>query len=255
MPWKLLFLTTIIALLSGCATQSAVDTPDATSIGARRLSPSDLEQLPRSPTRIYAGDTLRIVRDGQDVAALDIRNLVEDSQTQQYTVRSDGTLSYRYVGRIQAAGQTPDELASLMRSKLEPIYRDPGVTINIVASPSSKVVIGGAVAAPAAFDINSVATLEQALFAAGGLLNSADNRSIALLRLDARERYQAYFIDLHDLLTPTEPGRSTVALQRGDIVFVPKSTAGKAADFVDLYINQLLPFTRSIGASYSKNVN
>jgi len=47
----------------------------------------------------------------------------------------------------------------------------------------------------------------------------------------------------------------SIAFQRGDIVFVPKSTAGGVADGTDLYFNQLLPFTRSLGVGLSRTVN
>ena len=42
-------------------------------------------------------------------------------------------------------------------------------------------------------------------------------------------------------------GRQAVALQRGDVVFVPKSGVGNRIEGVDLYLNQLIPFVKSIG--------
>ena len=36
-------------------------------------------------------------------------------------------------------------------------------------------------------------------------------------------------------------------LQRGDVVFVPKSSVGNGIEWVDLYLNQLIPFSKSIG--------
>jgi protein involved in polysaccharide export with SLBB domain len=216
----------------------------------RYLSGEDIARMAKQPTRIHPGDTLRIVRDAQD-ASLDLRNLVEDSQTQLYTVRPDGSFSYRFAGRIEAAGKTPDELAADIKLKLEPHYRQPGVTVNIATSPSSKVVIGGAVRAPGAIDMSAVATLQQGLFAVGGMLPAADPTHIALLRLDEAQRYQLYFVDLSKLLEQVPGGATTVAFQRGDILFVPKSAAGNAGDGVDVYINQLLPFSRSVGVGYS----
>lgn len=224
--------------------------PRSSVTEAHRLNGDELAKLAKAPTRIYPGDTLRIVRDAQD-AALDLRNLVEDSQTQLYVVRPDGTFSYRFAGRVEAAGKTPDELAQAMRDKLSAVYREPGVTINIVSSPSSKVVVGGAVRTPGAVDMSAVATLQQGLFAAGGMLPAADASHIALLRLDDQQRYRLYFLDLSRMLDPSAPSATTVAFQRGDILFVPKSTAGNMGDGVEVYINQLLPFTRSLGVSYS----
>jgi protein involved in polysaccharide export with SLBB domain len=216
----------------------------------RYLTADDIARMAQEPTRIQAGDTLRIVRDAQD-AALDLRNLVEDSQSQLYVVRPDGSFSFKHAGRLDAAGKTPDALAAEITQKLSVQYRQPGVTVNIVSSPSSKVVIGGAVRAPGAIDMTAVATLEQGLFAVGGLLPSADPSHVALLRLDDAQRYQLYFVDLSQLLTPVAGGSATLALRRGDILFVPKSAAGNVGDGVEVYINQILPFSRSLGVGYS----
>jgi len=57
------------------------------------------------------------------------------------------------------------------------------------------------------------------------------------------------------VLQPDAAGRAAIALQRGDIVFVPKSNAGASADGVELYFNQLLPFTKAIGINATANVN
>lgn len=236
--------------LAACTPMGNLTPSSDPSLGARRLTAEDIARMASQPTRIYPGDTLRIVRDSQDAVSLDLRNLVEDSQAQIYAVRSDGSFSYRYAGRVEAAGKTPDEVAQLMRSRLEAYYREPGVTVNIVASPSSKVVIGGAVRAPGPLDMSAVATLEQGLFAAGGLMPSADPTHVALLRLDEQSRYQLYFLDFSRLLHPIEGGTPTLAFQRGDVLFVPKSAAGNAGDGIEVYINQLLPFARSLGVSY-----
>jgi protein involved in polysaccharide export with SLBB domain len=243
------YLAILICLLTAACTPMGNLTPSRDAVQFRQLTPEDIVRMGKQPTRIHAGDMLRIVRDAQD-ASLDLRNLVEDSQTQLYVVRGDGSFSFRFAGRVEAAGLTPDELAQQLRTKLDPYYREPGVTVNIVSSPSSKVVIGGAVRAPGPLDMSAVATLEQGLFAAGGLLPSADPSHIALLRLDDAQRYQLYFVDLSQLLAHREGGAPTLAFQRGDILFVPKSSAGNAGDGVDVYINQLLPFSRSLGVSY-----
>lgn len=245
-----LFVILLGLLTAACTPMGNLTPPSDDATQARRLSPDAIARLAKVTTRIYPGDTLRIVRDAQD-AAMDIRNMVEDSQTQLYTVRPDGSFSYRYIGRVEAGGKTPDELAQAMRAKLETYFREPGVTINIVSSPSSKVVVGGAVRTPGAVDMQAVATLQQGLFAAGGMLPAADPSHIALLRLDEQQRYQLYFLDMSRLLEPASEGVPTLAFQRGDILFVPKSTAGNIGDGMDVYINQLLPFTRSLGVSYS----
>lgn len=251
---SLLACLTVSLLMVACAPVSVLRTPDKEALVPRLITATQFAALPKALTRIRPGDTLRIVRDTQDSASLDLRNLVDDAQAQNYLVRPDGTFSFRYAGRVEAAGKTPDELAAYLRGKLDAVYREPGVTVNIQISPSSKVVIGGAVRNPTTIDLNAVANLEQALFATGGLLTSADPRRVALLRLDEQDRYQVYFIDFSQVLIPGE-GQASVALARGDIVFVPKSSAGESADGVDLYFNQLLPFSRSLGVGLNKNID
>lgn len=252
---RLLTFVLAVCSLCACTPMSVLETPDDTTLNVVMLSTAQLAAMPKAPTRIRAGDTLRIVRDAQDSASLDLRNLVEDSQTQIYVVRPDGTFSFRYAGTVEAAGKTPEELAAMLRSKLDAYYREPGVTVNIVSSPTSKVVIGGAVRNPLTIDLNAVANLEQAMFAAGGLAVSADPSRVALLRLDDKDRYQVYYVNFSNALQQVGDGRTSIALQRGDIVFVPKSTAGGKADGVDLYFNQLLPFSRSVGVGLNGNVN
>jgi protein involved in polysaccharide export with SLBB domain len=245
----------LATLLSACTPVSVLRTPADGAQWARTVTPEQLAAQPRVPTRIRPGDTLRIVRDAQESAVRDLRNLVDDSQTMNYVVQPDGRFAFRHAGSVEAAGKTPQELGDLLRERLAPVYREPGVTVNIVASPANKVVMGGAVRNPLTLDLNAVANLEQALFAAGGLTTAADPRRIALLRLDAQDRYHAWFIDLSGVLDDGGQGRLSIALQRGDIVFVPKSSAGESADGVDLYFNQLLPFSRSLGVGISRNVN
>ncbi|MGQ0599343.1 polysaccharide biosynthesis/export family protein [Aquabacterium sp.] len=252
---RLLTFVLAVCSLCACTPMSVLETPDDATLNVVMLSTAQLAAMPKAPTRIRAGDTLRIVRDAQDSASMDLRNLVEDSQTQIYVVRPDGTFSFRYAGTVEAAGKTPEELAALLRSKLDAYYREPGVTVNIVSSPTSKVVIGGAVRNPLTIDLNAVANLEQAMFAAGGLAVSADPSRVALLRLDDKDRYQVYYVNFSNALQQVGDGRTSIALQRGDIVFVPKSTAGGKADGVDLYFNQLLPFSRSVGVGLNGNVN
>lgn len=250
---KFLATALICLLMVACVPRGSLVPPGGEAFQSRLLKPEDLANLPKLPTRVRAGDMLRIVPDSQP-ASMDLRNLVEDSQSQNYVVRGDGSFSYRFIGRVDAAGKTPDELAAEMRTRLDAYYREPGVTINITSSPSNRVIVAGAVRNPLPIELGALVSIEQAIFAAGGLMPAADPRMVALLRMDAQDRYQVYFVDLSKMLEPTEQGRASLAFQRGDIIFVPKSSAGNAADGVDVYINQLLPFSRSVGLNFGRSV-
>lgn len=246
--WFKIYAVWLLSALSACTPMGNLTPPDDVA-QARVLSAAEMDQMASPATRIHAGDTLRVVRDALEEERV-ARGQPDVGASTLYVVRSDGSFSYRHAGRVQAAGKTPDEVAQYLKSKLDAIYREPNVTVNIVSSPSSKVVVGGAVRMPGALDMSAVATVQQGLFASGGMLPDADPSRVALLRLDDRQRYRLYIIDFSRMLEADEGGFSTLAFQRGDILFIPKSAAGNMGDGVQVYINQILPFARSLGISY-----
>lgn len=172
-----------------------------------------------------------------------------------YTVLNDGSIYYPFIGRIQAAHRTPQEIANELTTKLAPIYREPRVTVNINQAPGNTVFVGGAVRNPSAVPIPAANNMEQAILGAGGILPVGDARRVALMREDSEGRYHAYFLDFSQLMKIGPEGRKPLAMQRGDIVFVPKSMVGDRIEGVDVYLNQLLPFAKSIGVGVSYTVN
>ncbi|MCO3239534.1 glycosyltransferase [Pseudomonas aeruginosa] len=145
--------------------------------------------------------------------------------------------------------------ANELTTKLAPIYREPRVTVNINQAPGNTVFVGGAVRNPSAVPIPAANNMEQAILGAGGILPVGDARRVALMREDSEGRYHAYFLDFSQLMKIGPEGRKPLAMQRGDIVFVPKSMVGDRIEGVDVYLNQLLPFAKSIGVGVSYTVN
>lgn len=235
-------LIAIAIVLSGCATPAAVSVPSDTAVRAHRFTAAAAALPNPHLATVVAGDTLRITRDAARQT---------DSAMTLFLVRANGVFSYPFVGRVQAAGRTPGQIARYLSRKLARTYVDPAVTVNISSDPGSQVYVGGAVARPGAFHFSGATTLDQALILAGGVLPTADSRKVALLRLGDNGRYNLYFVDYADLLKPKPRGRRAVMLQPGDIVFVPQSRAGAAADAVNLYGNQLIPFTKSLGIGFN----
>ena len=220
-------------LLAACSTPSYVSLPEPApvSVAPALAAPEAVRVLP--------GDTLRIVRDAQEPADKDDMTL--------FMVRTDGGFSYPNVGRVEAAGRTPDEIAAYVTQKLATVYRAPQVTVNIAIAPNNRIYVGGAVRNPGAFDLTAAANMEQAIASSGGVLPTADAGHVALLRMNKEGRMDVSFHDYGSILKPVAGGRAPLMLQRGDLLFVPQSGAGQAADAVNLYINQLLPFSRAFG--------
>lgn len=241
--------------LAACNTPARIPAPDSDTVDSGKRALEELARLPPAMERVRVGDTLRIVRDAGEMPTLSAFNVATIYELTLYTVLNDGSIYYPFIGRIQAAHRTPQEIANELTTKLAPIYREPRVTVNINQAPGNTVFVGGAVRNPSAVPIPAANNMEQAILGAGGILPVGDARRVALMREDSEGRYHAYFLDFSQLMKIGPEGRKPLAMQRGDIVFVPKSMVGDRIEGVDVYLNQLLPFAKSIGVGVSYTVN
>lgn len=244
-----------ILLLCACNTPARIGLPDPPQIKAGQDAGRALAGKPLPPERIHAGDTLRIVRNTGEAPSISAFTANSIYELTLFPVLNDGTFSYPYIGSVKAAGLTIPQLINELEGKLAPVYRETALTINISQAPSNVVFVGGAVRNPSNLPVATVTNLEQALVGAGGINPDADATLVSLLRQGDDGLYKTYFFDYSKLLYaggggPTAP----VLLQRGDVVFVPKSSVGNRIDGVNMYFNQLIPFAKSLGFGVNYNL-
>jgi len=251
---KLLLILSVL-LISACSIPAKVALPDSDVLREGHRAGDSLAGKPLPEQRIRAGDTLRIVRNTGEAPSISAFTANSIYELTLFVVMNDGSFSYPYVGNVKAAGLTPQQLTLVLEDKLKNIYQDSALTVNISQAPSNTVFVGGSVRNPASLPVTTVTTLEQALIGAGGLLPVGDSQNIALLRQDDDGRYKTYFFDYRDTMLAGASNRAPVLLQRGDVVFVPKSHVGNGIEWVDLYLNQLIPFQKSIGIGANYNLN
>ncbi|MDC3741123.1 polysaccharide export protein [Pseudomonas syringae pv. syringae] len=247
---KSMMLIASLLLLSACNTPSRVGLPDdRAQIEAGQAAGRALAGKPLPPERIRPGDTLRIVRNSGEAPSISAFTANSIYELTLFQVLNDGTFSYPYIGTVKAAGLTLQQLNDLLESKLQTVYRETALTINISQSPGNTVFVGGAVRNSVTLPVNVATNLDQAIVGAGGVALDADAGQVALLRQEQNGLYKTYFFDYSKFLWAGGVGGPTapVLLKRGDIVFVPKSSVGNKVDGVSLYFNQLIPFAKSIG--------
>ena len=248
---KRTLLVVAMLALAACNTPARIVPPDDKTVEDGKRALEQLAHLPPAVERIRIGDQLRIVRDAGEMPTLSAFNVSTIYELTLYTVQNDGKINYPFLGPIQVAGRQPSELAKELTTRLAATYREPSVTVNINQAPGNSVIVGGAVNNPTAVQIATANTLEQAIIGAGGVSPAGNASMVALLREDAEGAYRAYFLDFSQLLKTGPNGRKPLRLQRGDVVFVPKSNVGERIQGVDTYMNQLIPFTKSIGVGYN----
>ena len=252
---KTTLLLASAVLLCACNTPARIGLPESPEIKAAEDAGRALAGKPLPPERIHAGDTLRIVRNTGEAPSISAFTANSIYELTLFPVLNDGTFSYPYIGSVKAAGLTVPQLTKVLEDKLAPVYRETAMTINISQAPSNVVFVGGAVRNPSNLPVAVVTNLEQALVSAGGINPDADARLVALLRQGDDGLYKTYFFDYSKLLYAGGGGPSApVLLQRGDVVFVPKSTVGNKIDGVNLYFNQLIPFSKSLGFGVNYNL-
>ncbi len=237
------FLLYCICLsLTACSLPAKIALPSGTALREGHMRMQLLDEMPPPQVLVLPGDTLRIVRDAQSPAQKDEMTL--------YVVRPDGNISVPFIGTITVAERTPEEIAEEITEKYRPIYLQPGVTVNIAEAPSNRIFVGGEVRNPSVYPLNGAGSIEQVIIAAGGVLPSADSENIALLRQTRDGKYDIYFFDYAKLLFPSE-NRRPALLQRGDIVFVPKSGVANMAEAIDMYVNRLFPINKGIALGFA----
>lgn len=131
--------------LAACNTPARIPAPDSDTVDSGKRALEELARLPPAMERVRVGDTLRIVRDAGEMPTLSAFNVATIYELTLYTVLNDGSIYYPFIGRIQAAHRTPQEIANELTTKLAPIYREPRVTVNINQAPGNTVFVGGAV--------------------------------------------------------------------------------------------------------------
>ena len=175
------------------------------------------ELLSFQPTeyRIGAGDLIFIT-------VWDHPELTAPSGSQQQIeangrlVRPDGSLFYPYVGTVEAAGKTIEELRSTIASRLAMVVASPQVDISILRFVSQKIILSGAFLKTGQLPItNTPLRLLDAIGQGSVVTESADLSGLVLKR-DGHE----YLIDL-DALNRKNSNLQNIYLKDGDQLHLP----------------------------------
>jgi polysaccharide biosynthesis/export protein len=133
-------------------------------------------------------------------------------------VRPDGKISLPVLNDIQAAGLTPEELASHVEKAAAKYINGADATVIVKEIHSRKVFVVGEVGKPGSFPLANQMTVLQALAEAGGLLETAKRSGIVILREENGQR-QRFTFNYKDVLNGKKPEQN-IKLQPGDTILV-----------------------------------
>ena len=131
-------------------------------------------------------------------------------------VSSGGEVILPKVGPVRVAGLPFGKLSDVFRVHLAKVFRDFDLAVNMGKLRTNKISVIGEVTAPGDYTVSSLATVLNALSAAGGPTKNGSLRSITIRRTGKAEES----IDLYDFFL-TGDKRKDVRLSSGDTIFVP----------------------------------
>jgi len=153
----------------------------------------------------------------EDVLRVDVWK--EPELSGNVPVRPDGKISLNLLGDVDAAGLTPEQLATETTKLFKKYLEDPRVTVTVVTVNSRRVFILGEVGRPGAFPLLPEMTVLQALSTAGGLSPYASANKIYILRHENGKQTKLAF--QYKRVIKGENPEQNIVLQPGDTIVVP----------------------------------
>lgn len=166
-------------------------------VEATRAAPNQLYQ-------ITPGDTLSIKVYSDERMSTDAK------------VRPDGYVTMLLVGDVLAAGKTVPDFAKELQATLSRFLQEPALAVTLLEQQGISVAVLGEVDAPGVLTLPKHSGVLQALAAAGGLNEYADEDSIFVLRQAPRIRVRFSY----DELTANDEQATQFVLLDGDVITV-----------------------------------
>ena len=150
---------------------------------------------------------------------LDINVWKEPDMTRVVPVRPDGKITLPLINDVQAAGSTPQQLASTVTEKLRKFITEPQVTVIVTQINSQRVFVVGEVLRAGAFPLVPGTTVLQALANAGGFTTFANVKKIHVMRVVNGKHTELPF-NYREVLKGDNPEQN-IKLEPGDTIVVP----------------------------------
>lgn len=197
---------TCLILSGGCATTNTAeeDAQNPTTISEEEPKNAEVSEF-----ILGAGDTIEITVYKHDELKKNIQ------------IDSSGIITYPLVGDIQTSGLSILRLRDKIRDGLTKYINNPQVSVGITAIKNQKVIVLGEVSKPGYFQIESSLSALDAISQAGGFTLDGKQKSVILIR-GGINKPGLVRLDLEKALKQGDLTQN-VMLQRGDIIYVPRT--------------------------------
>ena len=143
----------------------------------------------------------------------------EKDLSAEVAVRPDGKISLPLLNDVEAAGLTPEQLRVRVTEAATKLMEEPTVSVVVKQINSRKVFITGQVAKPGPYPLNGPTTVVQLLAIAGGVLEYANEKNIAIMRTENGRPVSLRFN--YDEVKKRKNLEQNIELKPGDTIIVP----------------------------------
>lgn len=224
---NLAFFLIVSVLFAGCVSKPvpSEDFPEVSWQNYDGLS---------APYLLWTGDTLDIsVTTAPELSRTDV------------IVAPDGRVQIPFIGSIQAAGLTVEDLERAISAGLSSELRDPRVFVAATDYGSQQIFVSGQVAQPGIFPLPGQIGPLQAITMAGGFTNTANAKQVIIMRRIPGGEIKSAVYNIKKGIV--DPRLATWGpLQRFDIVHVSPTWIAVENLFVEQYFRNALPVDFSL---------
>lgn len=202
-------------MLIACAGRNElVGRPDLTVVQNASLPPPQQSDLILQQRSYAVGPLDRVL--------VEVYGAPDLSRTVQ--VDASGVIGLPLIGRLQAAGKTPSDLAAMVESRLRGAYvRDPHVTVSVDTN-SQTITVDGQVDKPGIYPVLGRMTLMKAVASAQGASENADTNFTVVYRQVGGKQMAA----LYDLRAIRSGLYADPEIYPNDVVYVGESGGRRA---------------------------
>ncbi len=201
----------LMSILAGCAS-----------------SPEMSESVRNAVSTQEVTDALAQVRSSQSYVLqpgdlVDIQVYMEDKMNRLLRISGSGTITFPLVGNIKIAGLSLEQAEQKLAERLTSYIKQPQVSMLVKEYGNKTVYVLGQVSKPGSIQIppEKDLTVLEAITSVGGFTDVANTSKVRILRVEDGKQKN---MDV-DVSQITKQGNKSldIALQPGDVVFVPQS--------------------------------
>ncbi len=202
--YRYCILLLCLCVLTGTLTQATAQAP------AQRPP----AERPADDTKPLAGvDPATFQIGAEDILAIQVWR--EPDFSRQVMVRPDGKITLPLIAEVQASGLTPDQLAKTLTESLSKYLNNPQVIVTVLQVNSKKYFITGEIQRPGSFPLVVPTRVLEAISAAGGFRDFANEKKIVILRKGQRLKFN------YKEVIKGKNTEQNILIENGDYIIVP----------------------------------